>query len=216
MKKRQIVVLGASQAICTKKAYEIAEEVGEELAKKNCITITGGGLGVMEASLKGAKNFGGLTVGIIPWENIRKVNDYADVVIATGIGWSRDAINLNSCDGAIVVGGGAGTLNEVTYAYIMNKPIIAVKSSGGTAEEIADKFLDIRRIEKVRSAKNAKEAVDTILKLIEQREKTGIALSEFDQDLTKAEDKQDWYVIHKKRQKELAKAVNGKVKKNKK
>ena len=55
MKKIQIAVLGSSSSICTKKAYKLAEKVGEELAKKGCTVITGGGMGVMEATFKGAK-----------------------------------------------------------------------------------------------------------------------------------------------------------------
>lgn len=205
MKKIQISVLGSSKMICTDKAYEIAEQVGEELTKNRCITITGGGLGVMEAALKGAKKEGGLTIAIIPWENIKKANDYADVVIATGIGWSRDAINLNSCDGAIIVHGGAGTLNEASYGYIIGKPMVAIKTSGGTAKKIAGKYLDIRKNQLIESANSAKEAVTKILKLIKKEEQSGITLSAFDKDLLKLEEHQDWEIIFKKRKKELKK-----------
>jgi uncharacterized protein (TIGR00725 family) len=204
-RKRQIVVLGSSKAICTKKAYKLAEEVGKELAKKDCITITGGGLGVMEAALKGAKETGGQTIGIIPWENIYKCNDYAEIVIATGIGWSRDAINLNSCDGAIVVHGGAGTLNEVTYGYIAKKPIIALESSGGIAKDIAGRYLDVRKSEKIKSAKTPAEAVKKVLDEIEKREKKGYTLTEFDKDMLMMEDKEDWEIIIKKKKETLKK-----------
>ncbi|MFH1771042.1 MAG: TIGR00725 family protein [archaeon] len=203
MRKTQIAVLGSSKMICSEKAYEIAEEVGRELAKRRCITITGGGLGVMEAALKGAKAEGGLTIAIIPWENIKKANDYADVVIATGIGWSRDAINLNSCDGAIVVHGGAGTLNEVTYGYIIEKPLVAIKTSGGTAKKIAGTYLDIRKSRKIVSANSAKEAVEKVLNIIRLNEKSGTMLSAFDKDLLKLEEHQDWKIIFSKRKKEL-------------
>ncbi len=199
MRSRQITVLGSSRTICTKKAYALAEEIGMELAKKGCTTISGGGLGVMEAVLKGAKKEGGLTVAIIPWENIHKVNDYADVVIATGIGWTRDAINLNSCDGAIVVHGGAGTLNEATYGYITKKPIVSLRTSGGIAAEIAGKYLDIRRSERIMSADTPKEAVDKILRIIEKREKNGHIISEFDKDILMMEDKEDWDIIIKRK-----------------
>ena len=43
MHKIQIAVLGSSKSICTKKAYDMAEQIGEELAKRDCITLTGGG-----------------------------------------------------------------------------------------------------------------------------------------------------------------------------
>ena len=205
MKQIQIAVLGSSKTICTKKAYMMAEEIGTELAKKKCITITGGGGGVMEAALKGAKKEGGLTIGIIPWESIKKVNKYADVTIATGIGWSRDAINVNSCDGAIVIHGGAGTLNEVTYGYIREKPMIAIKTSGGCASDIAGQYLDIRKSKIIGSANTTKEAVDKLLKEINNSSNKEKILSEFDRDLLHMADKKDWQDIIKRAKDELKK-----------
>ncbi len=207
MRKKQILVIGSSMIICTKKAYELAEKVGEEIAKRDCITMTGGGLGVMEAALKGAKKKKGTTGAIIPWENIYKVNDYADIVIATGIGWSRDAINLNSCDGCIVVHGGAGTLNEATYGYIMKKPLIALATSGGMAKEIAGTYLDIRKTEKILSANTPAEAVKKILDLIKKREEEGYLISEFDKDILMMEDKKDWDVIIKRKKKNVKRST---------
>ncbi|MBU0471437.1 MAG: TIGR00725 family protein [Nanoarchaeota archaeon] len=197
MKRIQIAVLGSSKAICTKKAYDFAVTVGEELAKKNCITITGGGMGVMEAALKGAKKEGGLTVGIIPWESIKKVNKYADVTIATGIGWSRDAINVNSCDGAIIIHGGAGTLNEATYGYIREKPMVAIKTSGGIAQQFAGKHLDIRKTLKIESADTPEEAVKKVLKLVDESRKKRNILTELDKDMLHLTDKKDWEKVIK-------------------
>ncbi|NQU98348.1 TIGR00725 family protein [Candidatus Woesearchaeota archaeon] len=196
-KRTQIVVIGSSKSICTKKAYDIAVEVGEELAKRNCITLTGGGMGVMEAALKGAKKEKGLTVGIIPWESIKKVNKYADVTIATGIGWSRDAINVNSCDGAIIIHGGAGTLNEATYGYIRLKPMVAIRTSGGIAKQFAGKHLDVRKTAKIESADSAKEAVRKVLSLIEKNRKKKTIITEFDKDMLHLDDKQDWKQVIK-------------------
>jgi uncharacterized protein (TIGR00725 family) len=170
-RKLQIAVLGSSKEICSKKAYELAEQVGEELAKMGAITVTGGGHGVMEAAMKGAKKYGGLTLGILPWEKIEHYNKYCDAIVATGIGWSRDAINLNSSDGAIIVGGGAGTLNEASYAYIEDIPIVAITTSGGMAETLTGIYFDVRKTEKVIGAKNPAEAV---LKLLEEIEKKKI------------------------------------------
>jgi uncharacterized protein (TIGR00725 family) len=167
-RKLQIAVLGSSKEICTKKAYKLAEQVGEEIAKIGAITVTGGGHGVMEAAMKGAKKHGGLTLGILPWERIEHYNRYCDVIVATGIGWSRDAINLNSSDGAIIVGGGAGTLNEASYAYIEDVPIVAITTSGGMAETLTGIYFDSRKTEKVIGAKNPTEAV---LKLLDEIEK---------------------------------------------
>ena len=168
-KRRQIAVLGGSAIICTPKAYKLAYEVGKEIAKRGMITLTGGGGGVMEAALKGAKEAGGLTLAIIPWGDTSKVNKYADVVVATGMMWSRDSINLNSCDGAILVGGGAGTANEASYGYILDKPLVALKSSGGMAEQLAGHYFDKRHTEKVISVRSPQEAVEKLLEIIRHR-----------------------------------------------
>ena len=169
-KRRQIAVLGGSAIICTPKAYRLAYEVGKEIAKRGMITLTGGGGGVMEAALKGAKEVGGLTLAIIPWGDTSKVNKYADVVVATGMMWSRDSINLNSCDGAVLVGGGAGTVNEASYGYILDKPLVALKPSGGMAKLLAGHYFDKRHTEKVIAVHSPKEAVDKLLEIIKHRE----------------------------------------------
>jgi hypothetical protein len=170
-RKLQIAVLGSSKEICTKKAYELAEQVGEEIAKIGATTVTGGGHGVMEAAMKGAKKQGGMTLGILPWGKMEHYNQYCDVIVATGIGFARDAINLNSCDGAIIVGGGAGTLNEATYAYIEDIPIVAIHSSGGMAHKLSDVYFDKRKTELVRSARTPKEAIKKVLEEIFKKQK---------------------------------------------
>jgi len=197
----QIAVLGSSKAITTPDAYNLAFEVGEEIAKRNALTLTGGGLGVMEAALKGAKKHKGKTLAIIPWENLNKVNDYADVVVATGIGWSRNSINLNSCDGAIIVGGGAGTLNEATYAYMMNKPLVALTPSGGIAKELTNKYFDVRKTEFIYGTNTAKEAVELILKLIKKTSKHKNMTTPLDDDLQDAEESKNSKIKSKKRKK---------------
>ncbi len=168
-RKLQIAVLGSSKAICTKKAYNLAMQVGEEIAKLGAVTITGGGHGVMEAAMKGAKKHNGLTIGIMPWGKMSKYNKYCDVVIATGIGWSRDAINLNSCDGAMIVGGGAGTLNEATYAYIEDIPAVTLVTSGGMAQRLENIYFDERKTERVIGVKTPKDAIKVLLSEIKIR-----------------------------------------------
>jgi uncharacterized protein (TIGR00725 family) len=167
----QIAVLGSSKEICTKKTYQLAVQVGEEIAKIGAVTLTGGGHGVMEAAMKGARKQGGLTLGILPWGKMEHYNEFCDIVIATGIGFSRDSINLNSADGAIIVGGGAGTMNEATYAYIEDIPMVAIAPSGGMAKKLAGTFLDERRTERVRSAQTPKEALRKVLEEIDKKKK---------------------------------------------
>jgi len=89
--------------------------------------------------------------------------------VATGIGHLRNFVNVYSADGVIVVGGGAGTLSEIAAAYIEGKPIVALKGSGGVADEYAGRYLDQRRTVLVHAAETPREAVDLVLRLISER-----------------------------------------------
>jgi len=140
--------------------YEAAQEVGAQVASHSAILVTGGLGGVMEAAGKGAKDKGGLVVGIIPHEDMSYANSYCDIIIPTGIGFSRNYITAYSADSAVVVGGGAGTYVEACVAYQKGKPIIALAGTGGTADKIANTFLDDRKTVKVLSASSPKDAVD--------------------------------------------------------
>ena len=66
LKKIQIGVIGYNHNSLPSKTLDIAYDVGKEIAKKNAVLICGGLGGVMEYACKGAKDYGGLTVGIVP------------------------------------------------------------------------------------------------------------------------------------------------------
>jgi uncharacterized protein (TIGR00725 family) len=165
MSIKQILVIGYSQEHCTKQAYEMAYVVGKEIARRGAVLITGGLGGVMEAASKGAKDQEGFVIGIVPHDEKHYANPYCDVVISTGIGHARDFITAYSADAVIVIGGGVGTAIEVRVAYLKTKPIIAIKGSGGTADEIAGTYLDDRRRIKVLEEVDPKQAVRKALDL---------------------------------------------------
>jgi uncharacterized protein (TIGR00725 family) len=159
-RRLRILVIGYNGNHCPKEAYNLAYEVGREIAKRNGIVITGGLGGVMEAACKGAKDEGGLSVGIVPQEDDSLANPHADVVIPTGIGYARDFINVYSADAVIVVGGGAGTLIEVSAAYLKSKPIFTLAGSGGVADKFADTFIDDRKNIKVKLERTPAKVVE--------------------------------------------------------
>ena len=166
MKKFQILVIGNNDNGCTPELEKIAYETGIEIAKSNSILITGGLGGVMKAASKGAKESGGLTVGIIPQNDMSEANEFCDVVIPSGIGLMRDFLNALSADGVIAIGGGSGTLSETCAAYMYSKPIVVLKNSGGTSTKFADQYLDHRKNVKIIGVDTPKEAVELIFKEI--------------------------------------------------
>jgi len=166
MKKFQILVIGNNDNGCTPELEKIAYETGIEIAKSNSILITGGLGGVMKAASKGAKESGGLTVGIIPQNDMSEANEFCDVVIPSGIGLMRDFLNALSADGVIAIGGGSGTLSEICASYMYSKPIVVLKNSGGTSTKFADQYLDHRKNVKIIGVETPKEAVELIFKEI--------------------------------------------------
>ena len=166
MKKFQILVIGNNDNGCTPELEKLAYETGAEVAKSNSILITGGLGGVMKAASRGAKENNGLTVGIIPQNDMSEANEFCDVVIPSGIGLMRDFLNALSADGVIAIGGGSGTLSEICASYMYSKPIVVLKNSGGTATKFADQYLDHRKNVKIIGADTPKHAMEILLEQI--------------------------------------------------
>lgn len=150
-----------------KKVFDLAYELGVLIAQKNAILITGGKTGVMESASRGAKDAGGITVGIVKGDQRNTANNYVDVEIATNtVGEGEEDILISSCDGIIVVGGGAGSLQELACAYRKAKPIVAINTVSGVSKDFSGRFLDSRKVVKVKGAKYPKQAVNLLFKII--------------------------------------------------
>ena len=160
-----MLVIGSAANHCTDEARRLSYEVGAEAAKRGAVVLTGGLGGVMEAACKGAKENQGITVGIIPQDEMSYANRYCDVVIATGMGWARDFVTAHSADAVVIVAGGAGALIEACAAYLKAKPIIAIHGSGGVADKVKGTFLDERQSVRILSETDPRRAVEKALEL---------------------------------------------------
>jgi uncharacterized protein (TIGR00725 family) len=123
----QIAVIGRNGEIPEPLA-EIAREVGRLIAKKGWLLVCGGRSGVMEAACRGAKEAGGMTVGILPEIDRSTANDWVDIHICTGIGFARNSCVVATGDGVIAIGGSTGTLSELAYACSYGKPVFTLSS----------------------------------------------------------------------------------------
>ena len=112
----------------TEKISLLAEEVGELLAKKGIIIVCGGLEGVMESVCRGAKKYGGTTIGIIPGSKASDVNRWVDIQICTGMSNARNVIIATTGDAIIAIGGKYGTLSEISHALSINKPVIGLNT----------------------------------------------------------------------------------------
>jgi len=119
-----IAVIGAGQ--CDQETAEVAYEVGRLIALKRAILVCGGLGGVMNAAAQGARETGGLTVGILPSETRTGASKFIDVAIPSGLGEARNALIARAADVVIAIGGGYGTLSEIGLALKMGKPVIGL------------------------------------------------------------------------------------------
>lgn len=164
-RRKQILVIGAGNISDSEKAEEMAFAVGKEIAKRGHVLVTGGREGVMEAASKGARDEGGLVVGIVPSKEKGEANPHCDIVIASGIGLARNYINCYSADAVIVINGKIGTRVETIVACDLKLPIVCFPETGGYAEEIAEKDL-LGNEHVIKAVYSPKEALDYLEKNI--------------------------------------------------
>ncbi len=107
-----------------------ARLLGEAIAQREHILLTGGGPGVMKAASEGAHSLGGLVIGILPSERSRPLhgypNEYVDIPIYTGMYEARNIINAKTPHVIIALGGGPGTLSEMALAVKSGTPVIGL------------------------------------------------------------------------------------------
>ncbi len=124
--KRTIIgVIGGGEA--SPETLTMAERLGELIAEKGWVLLNGGrSAGVMDASARGAKRHGGLTVGILPTRDNRDrgTSEYIDIPIYTGMGDARNYVNILSSDVVIACPGQEGTISEIALALKNGKPVI--------------------------------------------------------------------------------------------
>ncbi len=118
-------VIGGSKA--PKDIYELAFKMGKLIGERNYVLITGGLSGVMEAVSKGAKQKGGLVIGILPGNSRFTANKWVDVPIVTGMSHARNVIIAQSADVLIAIDGSVGTQSEIAFGHIYKKKTIGIK-----------------------------------------------------------------------------------------
>jgi uncharacterized protein (TIGR00725 family) len=123
-KRPRIGVIGGARPDMASR--EAAARVGELIAKAGAILVCGGLGGVMEAAALGAKNAGGLTIGILPGGAPSEANPSIDIPIATGIGYARNAMVALNADALIAIDGEYGTLSEIAYGVIYGKAVVGL------------------------------------------------------------------------------------------
>jgi uncharacterized protein (TIGR00725 family) len=154
-----IGIIGGSNA--SPEQEQMAREIGAEVAKARALLLCGGRGGVMEAACRGAKEAGGMTLGILPGTQRDEANEWVDIPVVTGLGEARNAVITRTADALIAVGGRYGTLSEIAFGLHFGTPVVGVH----TWEVRPPESLPVP----IHRATTAQEAVRQALRLAEER-----------------------------------------------
>jgi uncharacterized protein (TIGR00725 family) len=172
-RKITVSVIGASYVKPDSKEYRLSLDLGKKMIDSGYRIITGGMSGIMEAVCQGAKNSDnyqeGDVIGILPGFDPEFSNQYLDIGIATGLDAYRNGIVANS-DVVVAMGGGAGTLSEMAFAWVYKRLIIAYNVDGWSGKLAGERIDHRKRIDwegdKVFKVENENEVVETIQKYL--------------------------------------------------
>lgn len=176
--KYKICVSGAAESgHCAEGALAMAEEVGREVIRQNGVLVTGATSGIPYWAAKGAKEEGGISIGLSPAaseiahiKSYKLPIDYFDLIIYTGFDYSgRNLLLTRSSDAVITICGRMGTLNEFTIAFEDKKPQGVLIGSGGAADYIQEIVEKMHRGPgKVIYESDPKKLVAGVIEMIEE------------------------------------------------
>lgn len=138
MNSKPVIIGVMGGATASPQVIAAARRLGNLIAERGWILLNGGrNSGVMDASAQGAREMGGLTIGILPDSDRKNASEFIDIPISTGMGQARNSINVLSSDIVVACRGGAGTLSEIALAIKSKKPVVLLNYS---QENIIEEF----------------------------------------------------------------------------
>jgi len=115
-----VALFGSARVAEGSRPYEEARIVGRKFGEAGWAVVTGGGPGVMEASNRGCKEGGGLSVGfniVLPHE--QGGNAYLDISHTFDHFYARKVCFVRPSQGFVIFPGGFGTLDELYEALVL-------------------------------------------------------------------------------------------------
>ena len=174
----KICVSGAAETgHCGIDALDKAKELGREIARQGAILVTGATTGFPLWAAMGAKEEGGISVGVSPAASEREhvevyklPLDYMDFIIYTGFGYpGRDILLTRSADAVICGCGRVGTIHEFTVAFEDGKPIGILEGEWETDDELKEIIEKGHRPNaKIASNADPKKLVEDIITLVKE------------------------------------------------
>lgn len=148
MRKRQplIAVIGDARVDPSSHKAQLGYELGSRLSRAGYVVVTGGHAGIAKEASRGAMAVidGSIpcTVALIPESDHTLDNPEYSIVIPTGLGLMRSALVAQAA-AVVAIGGGAGTLSEIAYAWMYKRLIVAFRLEGWSGK-LADTKVDER------------------------------------------------------------------------
>ena len=166
--RRKLVVAVIGGGLEDPVGEEQAHAVGVALARAGTHLLCGGLGGCMAAAARGYRegNGEGIVLGILPGAWRHEANPWIDLPIPTGVGDAQSALVAMAVDGAIVVGGGGGTLSEIGLLLRDGKPVVALPHTGGAAEMVGGRKLYKHE---VLASSTPEDAVTKLLRALSER-----------------------------------------------
>jgi uncharacterized protein (TIGR00725 family) len=143
IRKPQVCVLGSAEP--GSRAYGLAAEAGALLARLGITVVSGCGSPATRVAAEHAIVAGGLVVSIIPPDVMPPADWPASVVIPCGMGDARNLLMALAGDACIVIGGRAGTISEVSLAWLHRRPLLPLVGCGGWSDRLPENPPDERQ-----------------------------------------------------------------------
>ena len=144
---RQVCVLGSAEP--GSRAYELAAQAGETLAKLGITVVSGCGSPATRVAAEYAMRANGLVLSIIPPDEMPAADWPATVVLPCGMGDARNLLMALAGDACLVIGGRAGTISEVCLAWLHRRPLLPLTGCGGWSDQLERNPPDERRNSKI-------------------------------------------------------------------
>jgi uncharacterized protein (TIGR00725 family) len=137
-------VMGSASGELDADVVVVVRRLGAAIAAAGCTLITGACPGIPYVAVEGAKEAGGLVVGISPaLSEVEHVQRFGapvagfDVIVYTGSGlMGREVVNIRSSDIVVIAGGRSGTLGEFAIAYDEGRLVGVLSGTGGIADMV--------------------------------------------------------------------------------
>lgn len=176
-----ICVSGAASGQTVDQSKSLAYRLGAAIARRGHVTTTGATVGLPYYAAKGAKEYGGMSIGFSPATDIRDhmrryrlPRNYFDYINYTGMNYvGRDAYLVQSSDAILTVGGRFGSLHEFVTALEMHRPCGVLINSEGAADIIPElmKVLEPPKQRLVIFDENPENLVQRIVEILDDEYK---------------------------------------------